>query len=252
MKVLRRDFTADELSALCEQNGVKATVAVQARQSLEETEWLLSIAESSQLIRGVVGWVPLVSPNLEACLETLVERPLLKGVRHVLHDEVDPRYMLRDDFNAGIRALRHYRLTYDLLIFEAHLPQTIEFVDRHPQQRFVLDHIAKPRIAENQMEPWRSRLIELSKRPNVLCKLSGMLTEARWTDWNVKDLEPYFDTVVSAFGPSRLMFGSDWPVLTLAGSYSAWINVVEAWLTTLSPEEAKSIRLETATRCYRL
>jgi len=252
MQALRRDFTVDDLRVQCNANGVTGTVAVQARQSLEETDWLLSCAESSSLIRGVVGWVPLVSPNIESCLAALAERPLLKGVRHVLHDEADPLYILRDDFNAGIRALRSHGLTYDLLIFETHLPQTIEFVDRHPQQRFVLDHIAKPRIAENRMEPWRSSLFALSERPNVLCKLSGLVTEANWKDWSVKDLEPYFDTVVSAFEPSRLMFGSDWPVITVASSYGRWVETVDAWLATLSRGEAQAIRSETAARCYRL
>ena len=252
MDVLRRDYVHEDLSAVTSAAGVTGTVLVQAQQTTAETEWLLSLAEGSKLIRGVVGWVPLIDANVEVALEALVQRPQLKGVRHVLHDEADDRYMLREDFNRGIGSLKQFDLRYDLLIFERHLPQTIEFVDRHPNQILILDHIAKPRIHEHMLEPWRSNLQELARRENVYCKISGMVTEADWHSWNEAQLWPYIETVLAAFGPSRLMFGSDWPVLNLASDYVAWIEVVKLAIATLSPHERQQIMAKTAIEAYGL
>lgn len=168
------------------------------------------------------GWVPLVDP----------------GVRHVLHDEPDELYMLRGDFNRGVSLLKDFGLNYDLLIFERHLPQTIQFVDRHPNQTFIVDHIAKPRIKDRAFSPWREGMHELARRANVYCKLSGMVTEADWNAWTIEGLKPYFEIALSAFGPNRLMFGSDWPVLTL---------IVEH-----SPHEQARIRGRTAIEAYHL
>lgn len=252
MQVLRRTFSVGDLIAAAKDCELVGTVAVQARQRVEETEWLLALAANSLLIKGVIGWVPLVDANVTHWLDKWRGMKKLKGVRHVLHDEEDEFYMLRADFNAGIRSLRHYQLTYDLLIFERHLPQTIQFVDRHPDQTFVLDHIAKPRIREGALEPWKSNLLHLAEHPNVYCKLSGMITEADWSKWSPGQLEPYFDHVLSAFGPSRLMFGSDWPVLTVASSYTRWLQTVEKWLSKLSDSEASAIRYGNAIRVYQL
>jgi L-fuconolactonase len=252
MDVLRRDFEIGELQTLANAHSVLGTVAVQARQTLAETDWLLDIAERTPLLRGVVGWVPLISPDLERDLERLRARPILKSVRHVLHDEPDPNYMLCTDFNAGIRLLERYDLRYDLLIFAEHLPQTIEFVDRHPNQIFVLDHIAKPRIADGEIATWSKQISALSERQNVFCKISGMITEAIWQRWSEAQLEPYFDTILSAFGSSRLMFGSDWPVLTLASSYACWIDIVGRMIQRLSGAEAEDIMWRTAQRVYGL
>lgn len=252
MEAIRRDFTVEHLGAEAAACGVTGTVAVQARQSVSETEWLLSVAESAPLVLGVVGWAPLIDPHFSGWLDKWKGRPLLKGLRHVLHDEADDNYMLRSDFNRGVRALSAYGLCYDLLIFERHLPQTITFVDGHPNQIFILDHIAKPRIRDGVLEPWKKNLSALAKRPNVFCKLSGMVTEASWADWSTASLQPYYDHVLEAFGPSRIMFGSDWPVLNLAGGYARWIQIVGKWVSQLTTTEAAAILRDTAISAYHL
>lgn len=251
-KRLRRNFLPDDLAPEMASAGVAASVSVQARQTLEETEFLLSLAQKHPSIAGVVGWIPLVSKNAGAHAEHLSKNPKLKGVRHVLHDEPDDHYMLRPDFQAGISQLARYHLAYDILIFERHLPQTIQFVDKFPTQVFILDHIAKPKIKEGLVEPWRKNIRELARRPNVYCKISGMVTEADWTHWTYASLRPYFDTVLEAFGPRRLMFGSDWPVLLVAGQYHGWVQTVGHVIEHLSETERARILGETAREAYRL
>jgi L-fuconolactonase len=252
MTVLRRDFVARDLEAVLSANGIAGSVTVQARQTIEETRWLLELRRGTSAMLGVVGWVPLFEPDVLGPLDEFAADPGLKGVRHVLHDEPDDFYMLRDDFNRGVSLLREYGLVYDLLVFERHLPQTIEFVDRHPDQVFVLDHIAKPRIREGVLSPWREQILDLAKRENVYCKLSGMATEADWNGWTYEALEPYFDAVLEAFEPRRLMFGSDWPVLLLAAPYETWLGAVSRKLETLSAEEQDRIWWGTAAEAYRL
>lgn len=252
MTVLRRNFLIPELEYVMCESEVKGTVAVQARQTIEETEWLLGLAARHSFILGVVGWVPLGEFDAAPILERFAKHPRLKAVRHVLHDEPDDFYMLRADFNRGISMLHSYGLAYDILIFERHLPQTLEFVDRHPGQVFVVDHIAKPRIRDGTLSPWRERMRELAKRENVYCKVSGMVTEADWKTWTSDVLRPYFDVVLSAFGPRRLMFGSDWPVLTLAGEYKAWMNTFRSFISELSSDEQESICRGTAIAAYQL
>ena len=252
MTLLRRDFLIPELEALMREAGVEGTVAVQARQTIAETEWLLKLAEHHPFILGVVGWVPLAELDAGLTLDRLVHHPRLKAVRHVLHDEPDDFYMLNDDFNRGVDLLQSYRLAYDILIFERHLPQTIAFVDRHPGQVFVIDHIAKPRIRDGVMSPWRERMEDLAQRDNVYCKVSGMATEADWNNWSPDTLRPYFDVVLSAFGPNRLMFGSDWPVLTLAGNYKTWMDTFRSFVRELSRDEQESLCRSTAAAAYRL
>jgi L-fuconolactonase len=252
MQSLRRDFLSPDLLSVFRESGVDGSVAVQARQSLAETDWLLQIAGSDPVIRGVVGWVPLVDSDIDEHLDRLSHSPALKGVRHVLHDEPDDFYMLRDDFNRGIDRLHRCELTYDILIFEHHLPQAIRFVDRHPNQVFIVDHIAKPRIREQVLSPWRENIQELAKRHNVYCKLSGMVTEADWSCWQQDHLVQYYETVLSAFGPNRLMFGSDWPVLTLASGYKRWIDTVRSLIAGLSRDEQESISSGSAIAAYHL
>lgn len=252
MESIRRDFLIPELREAVQEAGISGTVVVQARQTLEETQWLLGLANDSDLIRGVVGWVPLVDPDLSQHLESLAPHPKLKGVRHVLHDEIDEIYMLRDDFNRGISLLERFGLRYDILIFEHHLRQTIQFVDRHPNQAFIVDHIAKPRIRDDIRAPWSSLIAELARRENVYCKLSGMVTEADWKKWSKSDLKPYFDTVLDAFGPKRLMFGSDWPVVLVACSYKRWADIVRSWISPLSEAEQRSIMKDSAIAAYSL
>jgi L-fuconolactonase len=252
MDKLRRDFLTEHARDVMGRAGVDGAVTVQARQSVEETEWLLELAGRNAFMRGVVGWVPLTSPDARRQLERFAGQPKLKAVRHVLHDEPDDHYMLRDDFNRGVGLLREFDLVYDILIFERHLPQTIEFVDRHPDQVFVLDHVAKPRIRDRVVSPWRENIHELSKRQNLYCKLSGMVTEADWSNWSIGDFRPYFEIVLSAFGPSRLMFGSDWPVLTLASDYGRWVEVAGSLIAELSPGEQERILYGTAVEAYKL
>jgi L-fuconolactonase len=252
MTALRRNFLVPELKQVMRESGVEGTVTVQARQMTEETEWLLDLAGRNAFIHGVVGWVPLVDPDVSKYLERFAQNPKLKAVRHVLHDELDDSYMLRADFNRGISLLRSFGLAYDILIFERHLPQTLAFVDRHPGQMFVVDHIAKPRIKARLLSPWRERMQELARRENVFCKVSGMATEADWKAWTADDLRPYFDAVLSAFGPKRLMFGSDWPVLTLAGGYKTWMDTFRSFIAELSADEQESMRRGSAIAAYRL
>lgn len=252
MTKLRRDFLIPELEDVMREGGVDGTVAVQARQTIAETEWLLDIAEHHPFILGVVGWAPLAAPDASLILERLVQHSRLKALRHVLHDEPDDFYMLNDDFNRGIDLLESYRLAYDILIFERHLPQTIAFVDRHPRQVFIIDHIAKPRIRNGEISPWREHMEDLAKRENVYCKVSGMTTEANWTKWSPAMLRPYFDVVLSAFGPKRLMFGSDWPVLTLAGTYKSWMDTFRYFVHELSADERESLYRSTAIAAYQL
>jgi L-fucono-1,5-lactonase len=251
MAAIRGDYLPADLLPLLDEAGIDATVAVQARQTIAETEWLLELAEENPRIAGVVGWVPLVDPTVERTLESLTANSKLKGVRHVLQGESD-EYMERHDFHAGIALLQRYSLTYDLLILERQLPSAIKFVDRHPGQPFVLDHVAKPLIAAHKLEPWRTQIRELARRPHVVCKLSGMVTEADFGHWTIADLQPYIETVLEAFGPKRLLFGSDWPVCAVASSYTKWVSVVKECFAELSADEQEMIFGGNAIEFYRL
>jgi L-fuconolactonase len=251
MGAIRRDFLPSDLALLLRVSGVDASITVQARQSIEETEWLLDLSHENDWIAGVVGWAALTEPAVEATLQRLAANPKLKGVRHVLQGEPDA-YMASEDFNAGVAKLRRYGLTYDLLVLARQLPAAIAFVDRHPQQPIVLDHIAKPLIAAQDLEPWRTNIRKLAQRPHLCCKLSGMVTEADFDHWTIEQLRPYVDTVLEAFGPERLMFGSDWPVCTVAASYQRWHSTVASLLAELSRDEQASIFGNTAIHFYGL
>jgi L-fuconolactonase len=252
MAVIRRDFLPEHLEPEIRACGIDGVVSVQARQTLEETRRLLALASQRDFIRGVVGWVPLIAPEIRDIISSLTGQGRLKAVRHVLQAEPDDEFMLRDDFNRGIDWLGEFGLVYDILIFERHLPQAIQFVDRHPKQTFVLDHIAKPRIRDHLISPWRENLRALAERPNVYCKISGMVTEADYNAWTKEDLAPYFDTVLHTFGPDRLMFGSDWPVCLLGMTYRGWFNLVLEQIASLSDAEQNAILGGTAIRAYRL
>ena len=252
MERIRRDFLPADLQNEIHKAGVDGVVSVQARQTVEETEFLLAFAREHAFIRSVVGWAPLIAPDVADTLDRWAGEPFLKGVRHVLHDEQDDDYMLREDFNRGVALLAGRNLVYDILIREKHLLQTLDFVDRHPNQVFIVDHIAKPLIADGQIEPWRSRMAELARRPNVYCKISGMATEADWQAWKPEQLTPYYDAVLAAFGPARLMFGSDWPVCLVAVEYDDWHRRVEGWVSALSDDERSRILGGTALEAYKL
>ena len=252
MAVIRRDFLPGHLREEITAAGIDGVVSVQARQTEKETTWLLGLAENNEFITGVVGWVPLASPDVDRALEKHCRHWKLRAVRHVVQGEPDDRFILGEEFNAGIRLLREFGLVYDILIFERQLPPTIEFVDLHPEQVFVLDHIAKPKIKAGELEPWRKQMLELGKRQNVYCKISGMVTEADYKNWTEAQLQPYLDTVLEAFGPRRLMFGSDWPVCRVACDYKRWVELVGRFIAKLSTYEQTRIMGGTAVEAYGL
>jgi len=250
MKVIRTDFLPEKLEKTIREAGIDGVISVHARQSVEETDWLIGMAHQNKFMKGVVGWLPLVQDDIETYLEKHSGENILKGLRHVVQGEADPEFILRHDFNRGISLLKKYSLVYDILIFERHLPNTIKFVDQHPDQIFVLDHIAKPLIRKNELSPWKENIQELAKRENVSCKISGMVTEADFTNWTPEQLVPYFDVILNAFGPDRLLFGSDWPVCLVATSYKNWADLVRKTISTFSETEQAKIMGENAVRIY--
>jgi L-fuconolactonase len=252
MQVLKRDYLPAELQPLLKAIGFDGTIAVQARQMVEETEWLLKLADEHDLIKGVVGWVDLRSPALREQLERYAPHPKLVGVRHVVHDEPDDQFMLLPEFRRGIAALREFKLTYDLLLFPCHLPVAVKLVEEFPEQPFVLDHIAKPAIKERQVSPWKEDLKRLAKCPKVFCKLSGMVTEAKWKEWRADDFHRYLDIVIEAFGTERVMIGSDWPVCTLSGEYAQTMGIVVEYVDQFPSQVRDSILGGACARFYGL
>jgi L-fuconolactonase len=252
LAVLRRDFLPADLETHLKSRALDGCVAVQARQSLEETRWLLELARCSSFVVGVIGWVDLRSRDLGAQLERFAADPKFLGVRHVVQSEPDGDFLLRRDFMNGIAMLAEFGLTYDILIYPRHLPAAAKFVQNFPKQRFVLDHLAKPLIARGELEPWTSGIRELAQHENVWCKVSGMVTEANWGTWYREVFRPYLDVVCEAFGTKRLMFGSDWPVCTVAASYGTVYNIVAEYLEQFSSAEQDSIFGENAVRFWGL
>ena len=250
MTLLRQDLMPDDLAAAARPVGVDAAVAVEARQTVEETRWLIDLARHNALVAGVVGWVDLRDPRVEEVLDELAPEPLLVGVCHVIHDEPGNEFMLRSDFCRGIGTLKRFGLTYDILIFSRHLPQTLEFVRRFPDQPFVIDHIAKPRIRDGEFGEWRDRLKPVAACENVFCKVSGMVTEARPRLWKPDDFKRYVDVVLDLFGPNRVMFGSDWPVCTLEAPYSEVFEIVDDATAELSGAEREMVLGGTAATFY--
>jgi L-fuconolactonase len=237
MLVLKRNHLPFDLQPELTQIGFSGSVVVQARQSVEETRWLLQLAEENSFIKGVVGWVDLRSENdLKCQLDEFSRSKKFVGVRHVVHDEPDHIFMLRDDFLKGIGLLKKYNLTYDLLLFPRHLPVAQELVSRFPEQKFVLDHISKPLIKDHLFSPWKDDLFRLAEHTNVWCKLSGMVTEADWQNHTLKDFHSYLDIVFEAFGTDRLMIGSDWPVCLLAGDYQDVMGIVKCYISGMSAD----------------
>ena len=252
MSILKRDFLPEDLFQELSSNDIDGSIAVQARQNLDETEWLLKLAEEYTFIRGVVGWLDIRSPKFKHQLEKYTRRNKLVGIRHVVQDESDDRFMLRSEFIEGIRLLENYDLVYDILIFENQLPAAIELVTRFPNQRFVLDHIGKPKISYNLLDPWKSLMTELADYPGVYCKVSGMVTEADWNNWKKEDFLPYLDTVFDVFGANRIMFGSDWPVCTVAASYNKVIEIVQDFIKQFSSDDQEKILGKNASKIYNL
>ncbi len=252
MRVIRRNFLPEDLAKELEQNRFDGSVAVQARQTLEETRWLLSLADRSPRILGVVGWVDLRASNVSERLREFSENRKFVGVRHVVQSEPDERFLMREDFLRGIAALEEFELAYDILIYPQHLAVAAEFVERFPRQRFVLDHMAKPPIKASEIEPWAAGIRKLAQFPNVLCKLSGLITEADWQLWKPEQMVPYLEVAFDAFGPQRLMIGSDWPVCLVAATYRTAMSVVQKWLGQFPSETRDAILGGNAQRFWKL
>jgi L-fuconolactonase len=250
MAVIRRDFLPRDLQPELAANGIDATIAVQADQSETETGFLLELSSRHKFIAGVVGWVDLRARNLEERLAHWSQREALVGFRHIAQAELDDRFLATHDFVEAIRKLRQFDFTYDLLVYPRQLPAAIELASRLPEQPFVLDHIAKPPIKSGQQGAWCGHIRELAQNQNVYCKLSGIVTEADWAGWTADHCKPYLDAVFEAFGPDRLMFGSDWPVCLLAGSYERVLGLVEDYVLTRDVAAADKIFGDNAARFY--
>ena len=247
---LKRDYLPEDLAPELARMGYDGCIAVQARQEEAENDFLLALADRADFIKGVVGWVDLQSPNVAERLAHYAQHPKFVGIRHIVQDEPDERFLLRPAFLDGIRKLADFGLTYDILVYERHLPVAIEFARQFPEQPFVLDHIAKPLIKQGTLEPWASNFRKLATLPNVLCKLSGMVTEADWNGWKKEDLLPYLETALEAFGADRLMIGSDWPVCRLAAEYDEAMGTVEAFISSLAPAEQAAVLGGNCARFY--
>jgi L-fuconolactonase len=252
LKPLKRDFSPADLQPLLARQKIDRTVLVQTISSVDETRWFLKLSGEHPFIGGVVGWVDLTDPMLDRTLDELVRNPRFVGVRHQVHDEPDDRWLLRPEVARGLGRLAARKIPYDLLLRPRHIAAATEAARMHPELSLVLDHIAKPNIAKRGWEDWAGPLVQLAAHPNVSCKLSGMITEAKWEGWQASDLKPYIDHALECFGPPRLMFGSDWPVCRLAGSYERVVEALQTNLASLSRNEQAAIFGETATRVYRL
>lgn len=252
MSVLKRDFLPADLLPELAANGMDATVVVQADQSEDETLFLLDCAAEHPQIAGVVGWVDLCAPNVVDRLAYFSQFPKLRGFRHVAQTEPDDNFLLREDFCRGVARLREFGFTYDILIYPKQLAAACRFADRFPQQPFVVDHLAKPLIRARQIESWREQIRAVAAHPNIYCKLSGIITEADWVTWSANDCRPYLDVVFEAFGVDRLMFGSDWPVCLLAGTYCRVKQLVEDYARHMTPRNREKIFGLNAARFYGL
>jgi L-fuconolactonase len=252
MKVIRRDFLPADLYPLLEKNNIDGCIAVQADQSEYETHFLLLLAKENDFIKGVVGWIDLRAANLEARLEHFFQFKKLKGFRHIVQGEPEVDFLLQEDFCKGIAKLAKYNFTYDLLIFPKHLPVAVEFVKRFPNQKFVIDHLAKPDFRQTDFTEWEKGMREIARYPNVMCKVSGLVTEADWNNWKEADFTYCLDVVTEVFGVNRLMFGSDWPVSLLAASYGESCDIVEHYFSKFSNEEQDKLWGGNAIEFYHL
>jgi L-fuconolactonase len=249
---LRRDFLPDDLAPILTEIGFHGTVAVQAREMVVETDFLLNLADRTPWMLGVVGWIDLCAADAEPLIERYAAHPMLKGLRLLIHDRPDPEFAVSPEHVRGIGLLERHDLTYDLLLKPPHLRPATRLVDQFPNQKFVVDHIAKPDIPSGELSPWAEDLRELARRPNVFCKVSGMVTTADWATWTPGHLAPYLDVVLEAFGPSRLMIGSDWPVCTCAASYQRTLLTTIDWAKSLSADEQAEFLGGSCARFYGL
>jgi L-fuconolactonase len=252
MAVIRKDFLPSDLGKVYQENSIQGCVAVQADQTLEETDFLIDLASKNHFIKGIVGWVDLRNENIEEVLEKYSKHSIVKGFRHVVQGEEDHNFLLRPNFLRGILALEKYNFTYDILVFPHQLGAVLEFVKRFPNQKFVIDHIAKPYIKDGFFDGWAILMKEIAKQKNVFCKVSGMITEADYNSWTPAQFDSYLDLVFKAFGSERIMFGSDWPVCLVAGNYQQVKEIVTNFISKFSQAEQKAIMGENAIRFYNL
>jgi len=252
MVKLRRKFLPSHLNRELKRNDIDFCLTVQARQTLQETKWLLELAQNNSFIKGIVGWVDLKSSSVEQDLEKFATYKKFKGVRHFLQDEDDDRYMLQPDFKKGLSQLKKFDLTYDILIYPRHIKYACTLVYEFPHQKFIVDHLAKPLIKEGKIELWKKDIRKLAKADNVFCKLSGMVTEANWNSWKQDDFIPYMEIILEAFCPNRLLFGSNWPVCTVAAKYEQVLGIVTNFINSLSQAEQAHIMGQNAIDFYNL
>lgn len=251
MQKIQRDFLPKDLLPLLQENQFSGCVAVQASQSEVETNFLIDLASKNDFIKGIVGWVDLLDKNITERLEHFSTHKKIKGFRHVVQGEADD-FMLREDFRNGISVLKQFNFTYDILIFHRQLPAALSLVQHFQEQKFVIDHIAKPDIKSGNIDSWKKGIQEISKYENVSCKISGMVTEANWNSWKTEDLRPYLDVIFENFSTDQLMFGSDWPVLNVASDYAEVVKTLEDYISDFSTEDQNKIWFKNASSFYSL
>lgn len=251
MPQLQRDLLPEDLQPLLEQAGFEGCIAVQARQSEDETDFLVTLSQEFSFIRGIVGWVDLQDPGVRERLQYYRQFRAVRGFRHIVQDEPDERFLVGEDFLRGVRMLGEFGYTYDILVYEKHLPVVVEFLEKCPDQPFVLDHLGKPEIPKGMSERWREGIRAIAAHPNVSCKLSGLVTEADWQHWTPDDFRPFLEHALEAFGPDRLMIGSDWPVCLLAArDYAQVTGIVEDFISPLPAADQEKILGLNAARFY--
>lgn len=251
MKLLQRDFLPTDLTNEIKENNVEGIVAVQADPSENETLFLLNLAEKNPVIKGVVGWIDLQNKHVEKKLLYYSNVPIIKGFRHIVQSE--PKgFLLNEKFLNGIQYLHNFQFTYDILIYENQLQEAIEFVNKFPSQKFIIDHCAKPSIKNKSIHQWKQLMKIIAQNENVFCKISGLITEAIWNQWNEEAFYPYLDAVFDFFGTGRILFGSDWPVILLSGNYLKWKKLVEQYMEPFSTEQKQKVFRENAIAFYNL
>jgi len=251
MQLLQTDFSPEDLQPILQENSVTGIITVQADQSENEADFLLQLANKNPFIKGIVGWVDLQNKNLEDKLLYWSEYPVIKGFRHIVQAESDG-FLRKEAFVNGIKLLKSFDFTYDILIYPNQLKETIQFVNKFPNQKFVLDHCAKPFIRDQKISEWKIELKEIAQNENVYCKVSGLTTEAKWNQWKEKDFYPYLDVVFESFGTDRILFGSDWPVMLLSSTYNKWKNLLEKYMLQFSDEEKQKVFDTNAIKFYNL
>src|SRR6185312_7164465 len=251
MALLQRDFFPQDLKPVLQENGVTGIVAVQADQSQKETEFLSQLANKNPFIKGIVGWVDLQNKNVEDRLLYWSDYPVIKGLRHLVQAEADG-FLKKEAFLNGIKLLKNFDFTYDILIYPNQLKEAIQFVNKFPNQKFILDHCAKPCIRDQKINEWEIEIKEIAQNENVYCKVSGLVTEAKWNEWKTEDLHSYLDVVFEFFGTDKILFGSDWPVMLLSSTYSKWKKLIEEYMLQFSDEEKQKVFDTNAIKFYNL